>query len=229
MSQENESPDTTKKAQLNQIYSEFKAAAVEGACFLVDGKIAPLNPTDDKKKHIYIYNKIFFSIANETVFDHSQEKGEDATPSSSSINTDLINIEVLYNLNVPELHVLHMIVVNYRGFKVIAQCIIPGILSVDQMNCSQYGSIDDGKTIETNPEFEKIMVEVCDKLGLEKEVKVKDGEGVTKTIAGSPDIKGILGSDKRKYILDLLRLSPRDLNYEGSSNETCVIRRELLD
>ena len=141
----------------------------------------------------------------------------------------MINIEVLYNLNVPELHVLHMIVVNYRGFKVIAQCIIPGILSVDQMNCSQYGSIDDGKTIETNPEFEKIMVEVCDKLGLEKEVKVKDGEGVTKTIAGSPDIKGILGSDKRKYILDLLRLSPRDLNYEGSSNETCVIRRELLD
>ena len=113
----------------------------------MDGKIAPLNPTDDKKKHIYIYNKIFFSIANETVLDHSQEKGEDATPSSSSINTDLVNIESLYQLNIPDLHVLHMVVVNYRGFKVIAQCIIPGILSVDQLNCSQYGSIDDGKTI----------------------------------------------------------------------------------
>lgn len=40
-----------------------------------------------------------------------------------------------------------------------------------------------------------------------------DGNGEKKVIAGSPDIKGILGSDKRKYILDLLRLSPRDLNY----------------
>jgi hypothetical protein len=38
--------------------------AIEGATCLVDGKISALNPTDDKKKHIYIYNKIFFSIAN---------------------------------------------------------------------------------------------------------------------------------------------------------------------
>jgi protein TIF31 len=44
---------------------------------------------------------------------------------------------------------------------------------------------------------------------------VIDGNGEKKRIAGSPDIKGILGSDNRKYILDLLRLSPRDLNYEG--------------
>lgn len=121
-----------------------------------------------------------------------------------------------------------MVVVSYRGFKVIAQCIIPGILSVDQVNCSQYGSIDDGKTVETNPEFEIIMNQVCHKLGLEDQVWVTDGQGVRKKIAGSPDIKGILGSDKRKYILDLLRLSPRDLNYEGVENETCVIRPELL-
>jgi protein TIF31 len=46
-----------------------------------------------------------------------------------------------------------MVVINYRGEKVIAQCIIPGILSIDQMNCNQYGSIDDGKTVETHPEF----------------------------------------------------------------------------
>lgn len=108
-----------------------------------------------------------------------------------------------------------MIIISYRGFKIIAQGIIPGILSVDQINCSQYGSLDDGKTIETNPEFEKIMIQVCEKLGLEDNVKVKDGEGTIKTIAGSPDIKGILGTDQRKYILDLLRLSPRDLNYPG--------------
>ena len=58
--------------QLAKVYSDFQTAAIEGAISLVDGKISPLNPTDDKKRHIYIYNKIFFSIANETPYDHSQ-------------------------------------------------------------------------------------------------------------------------------------------------------------
>lgn len=121
-----------------------------------------------------------------------------------------------------------MILVNYRGYKIIAQCIIPGILSAEQNLCSQYGSIDDGKTIETNPDFEKLMIEVAEKLHLEDNVRVKDGNGVEKRIAISPDIKGILGSNQRKYILDLLRLSPRDLNYPQIENETCVLRPELI-
>jgi len=57
------------------------------------------------------------------------------------------------------------------------------------------------------------MVEVADRLGLENNVKVVDGSGVVKTIAVSPDIKGIMGSNQKKYVLDLLRLSPRDMNY----------------
>lgn len=57
------------------------------------------------------------------------------------------------------------------------------------------------------------MIEVCKQLYLEDRIIVSDQNDVKKRIAGSPDVKGILGSDKRKYILDLLRLSPRDLNY----------------
>jgi protein TIF31 len=54
---------------------------------------------------------------------------------------------------------------------------------------------------------------VANRLNLEDDVKVVDGNGVEKRIAISPDIKGILGSNQKKYILDLLRISPRDLNY----------------
>jgi protein TIF31 len=43
-----------------------------------------------------------------------------------------------------------MVLIEYRGYRVIAQCIIPGILSAEQLQCSQYGSIDDGKTIQNN-------------------------------------------------------------------------------
>ena len=42
-------------------------------------------------------------------------------------------------------------------------------------------------------------------------------------------MKGILGSDKRKYILDLMRLSPRDINYKGEDNLCCVFRLELIE
>lgn len=51
------------------------------------------------------------------------------------------------------LNVLHMVLIGYKGYTVIAQCIIPGILSAEQNLCSQYGSIDEGKTVETNMEF----------------------------------------------------------------------------
>lgn len=72
------------------------------------------------------------------------------------------------------------------------------------------------------------MIEVANKLHLEDVVKVRDGNGVEKRIAISPDIKGILGSNQKKYILDLLRLSPRDMNYPQIENETCVLRPEMI-
>jgi protein TIF31 len=74
-------------------------------------------------------------------------------PSVTAINNDLRNLGVLLNLEIKDLQVLHMVLIEYRGHRIIAQCIIPGILSADQLQCSQYGSIDDGKTINTNEEF----------------------------------------------------------------------------
>lgn len=115
--------------------------------------MAPLNPLDPKQQHIYIHNSIFYSIAQETPYDYSQEKGLEATPTVTAINADLNNLQRVLTLNIPELHVLHMVLVEYRGYRVIAQCIIPGILSAEQLQCSQYGSIDDGKTIQNNKEF----------------------------------------------------------------------------
>lgn len=68
------------------------------------------------------------------------------------------------------------------------------------------------------------MVQVCSKLGLDGNVEFLDGRKERKRIAGSYEIKGILGSDKRKYILDLMRLSPRDYNYLDVKNYCCVLR-----
>ena len=42
-------------------------------------------------------------------------------------------------------------------------------------------------------------------------------------------MKGIKGSDRRNYIVDLQGLVPRDANYIGEENHTCLVRPELLN
>lgn len=50
-----------------------------------------------------------------------------------------------------------------------------------------------------------------------------------KDIAGSPEIKGIRGTDKRKYLIDLVRLNIRDANYmDHKENATCIIKEKLI-
>lgn len=47
-------------------------------------------------------------------------------------------------------------------------------------------------------------------------------------IAGSVEVKGIRGADKRAYIVDLQGLTPRDANFLGDDNHSCLVRPELV-
>lgn len=49
------------------------------------------------------------------------------------------------------LHTLGTAVVDYRGIRVIAQTIVPGILEKTQEQSVVYGSNDNGKTVFTHP------------------------------------------------------------------------------
>lgn len=71
----------------------------------------------------------------------------DATPTVSTTNCDFRNLRILHRLDIPDLHLLNAALIDYKGRRVIAQSIIPGILNSDHSNCTQYGSIDEGKTI----------------------------------------------------------------------------------
>lgn len=57
------------------------------------------------------------------------------------------------------------------------------------------------------------MMEMTKKLRL-KVTNVRElSTELIKEIAGSPEIKGVRGTDKRKYLIDLMRVHPRDYNY----------------
>eukprot|EP00825_Cyclidium_porcatum_P033889 TRINITY_DN3580_c0_g1_i6.p1 TRINITY_DN3580_c0_g1~~TRINITY_DN3580_c0_g1_i6.p1 ORF type:complete len:343 (-),score=75.60 TRINITY_DN3580_c0_g1_i6:140-1168(-) len=212
-----------------KIYSDFVEAAVEGAKAVVEQNIQPLNPMEPQNQKVYIYNKIFFSYANENTDHFNQETGADALPTVSQANCDLRNLKLLFMLDIPGIHVLNTVLVDYKGYRIIAQGIVPGILNSEHNNCTIYGSIDDGKTIIVNTEFLADVKLICKHFYLEDDVTFKDEKGNEIKLAASTEIKGIKGSDNRKYILDLQRLSPRDLNYPDSSKYLgCVLRLELI-
>ena len=73
------------------------------------------------------------------------------------------------------------------------------------------------------------MLNLADSLHL-KLITVKDNNGDNINIVGSPELKGVRGTDKRKYLIDLMRSNPRDLNYpDRILHSTCVIRDELIN
>ena len=71
------------------------------------------------------------------------------------------------------------------------------------------------------------MVKVCENLNI-KINKVIDASGKEIEIAGSVEVKGIRGTDKRNYLVDLQGLTPRDANFKGDEYHTHLLRPELL-
>ena len=42
---------------------------------IAEGRIQAMNHSDEKKKHIYVYNRIFFSITQDSPYNQPPEKG----------------------------------------------------------------------------------------------------------------------------------------------------------
>jgi protein TIF31 len=136
----------------------------------------------------------------------------------------MAGLKALQFLDIEKLCFLATTVINYKGNRVIAQSIIPGILNnSDLANLAEYGSVDEQKTIKNKPEFHELMKQVCDKINIQVN-KLIDGEGKEVEVAGCVEIKGIKGTDKRCYFVDLQGLTPRDANYLGDENHACLIR-----
>jgi hypothetical protein len=72
-----------------------------------------------------------------------------------------------------------------------------------------------------------MMKQVCEKLNIQVN-KVIDHEKNEVEIAGCTEIKGIRGTDKRAYFVDIQGITPRDANYMGDDNHTCLVRQEML-
>lgn len=152
-------------------------------------------------------------------------ESEQATYASS--NNDLKGTKAYQEADVPGLYNLAMAIVDYRGHRVVAQSVLPGILQGDKSDSLLYGSVDNGKKICWNQDFHSKVLEASKRLRV-KEHSVLDGSGNVFQIAAPVECKGIVGSDDRHYLLDLMRVTPRDANYTGTNSKFCILRPELI-
>ncbi|KAL9262814.1 Clustered mitochondria protein-like protein, partial [Drosera capensis] len=151
--------------------------------------------------------------------------GEQATYASA--NNDLRGTKAFQEADVPGLYNLAMVIIDYRGHRVVAQSVLPGILQGDKSDSLLYGSVDNGKKICWNEDFHSKVLEAAKRLHL-KEHTVVDGSGNEVKLAAPVECKGIVGSDDRHYLLDLMRVTPRDANFLGPRSRFCILRPELV-
>lgn len=145
----------------------------------------------------------------------------------ASANNDLKGTKAYQEADVPGLYNLAMAIIDYRGHRVVAQSVLPGILQGDKSDSLLYGSVDNGKKICWNEDFHRKVLEAAKCLHL-KEHTVLDESGNSFKLAGPVECKGIVGSDDRHYLLDLMRVTPRDANYTGTGSRFCILRPELI-
>ncbi|KDR11240.1 hypothetical protein L798_14504, partial [Zootermopsis nevadensis] len=227
-----------------KVHSDFVAAATRGAMAVIDGNVMAINPGEEAKMQMFIWNNIFFSLGFD-VRDHYKELGGDAAAFIAPRN-DLQGVRVYSAVDLQGLYTLGTVVIDYRGYRVTAQSIIPGILEREQEQSVVYGSIDFGKTVISHPKY----LELLNKAGQQLKIlphKVYNDKKEVIELCSSVECKGIIGNDGRHYILDLLRTFPPDVNFlklEGEELSTeiqamgfpiehkhklCCLRQELID
>ncbi|XP_064127627.1 clustered mitochondria protein homolog isoform X3 [Loxodonta africana] len=227
-----------------KVHSDFAAAATRGAVAVVDGNVMAINPSEETRMQMFIWNNIFFSLGFD-VRDHYKDFGGDVAAYVAPAN-DLNGVRTYNAVDVEGLYTLGTVVVDYRGYRVTAQSIIPGILERDQEQSVIYGSIDFGKTVVSHPRYLELLERTSRPLKILRHRVLNDREEEVE-LCSSVECKGIIGNDGRHYILDLLRTFPPDLNFLPVAGEVlpeecvragfprahrhklCCLRQELVD
>ncbi|XP_047337970.1 clustered mitochondria protein-like isoform X2 [Impatiens glandulifera] len=175
---------------------------------------------------VSIADKPDASDASDGAVERQLNENERATYASA--NNDLKGTKAYQEADVPGLYNLAMAIIDYRGHRVVAQSVLPGILQGDKSDSLLYGSVDNGKKIFWNEDFHLKVVESAKRLHM-KEHSVCDGSGNVFKLAAPVECKGIVGSDERQYLLDMVRVTPRDANYTEPGSRFCILRPELIN
>ncbi|KAL4906046.1 hypothetical protein BDW74DRAFT_151122 [Aspergillus multicolor] len=218
----------------SKLFADYNEAAARGAVLVARGEVAPLNPTEAQDAQIFVYNNIFYSFGADGVGTFASEGGDEAA--RVAVGKDVLGIKAVNQLDINGLFTPGTIVVDYMGKRIVGQSIVPGIFKQREPGEHQidYGGVEGKDVVATHPDFVSVFEKLSKALRIKKHA-VWDKENQRHDLEGSVETKGLLGTDGRKYVLDLYRVTPLDVEWneeEGSDaypHRMAVLRLELVE
>ncbi|XP_059193770.1 clustered mitochondria protein homolog [Centropristis striata] len=220
---------------LLEVNSAFVRAVMQGAETVVDGFVEPVNGNPEDPA--FLWGGLFMSKgAASTIF--GGDRGRRAAQ-----RLELQGVQAYSNLHkLPGLHTLPTAIVDYRGVRLSAQGLAPGLEGSEQEQDQEASPASRGLLYGANAECQESPQRrrLLEYLAL----AAKDLNLQRHTILGpknhniplftSVDAQGLLGADGRYYILDVFRSFPADANFcpevetegqtvtgEEESNKSC--------
>jgi protein TIF31 len=209
----------------SKLYADYNDAAARGAVAVARGEVQPLNPTERPDAQIFVHNNIFFSFGADGVGTFSSEGGDEAA--RVAVGKDVTGVRLVNQLDIDGLFLPGTVVVDYLGKRIVGQSIVPGIFKPREPGENQidYGGVEGRDVIADNEAFVPSFSKLSKALRVKRH-DVWDREGKKFTLEASVETKGLIGTDGRKYVLDLYRLTPLDIawleEYWSESVGDCV-------
>ncbi|QKX56726.1 uncharacterized protein TRUGW13939_03832 [Talaromyces rugulosus] len=216
----------------SKLFADYNDAAVRGAVLVARGEVAPLNPTESRDAQIFVYNNIFYSFGADGVGTFASEGGDEAA--RVAVGKDVLGIKAVNQLDISGLFTPGTVVVDYLGKRIVGQSIVPGIFKQREPGEHQidYGGVEGKEVVAEHPDFVPVFEKLSKALRVKKHA-VWDKEGERHDLEGSVETKGLLGTDGRKYVLDLYRISPLDVSWAEDEGEyphhMSTLRLELVE
>ncbi len=225
---------------ISKVFADYTDAATRGALLVASGEVAPLNPTEGRDAQIYVYNNVFFSFGADGVGTFTSEGGDEAARVATG--KDVAGVRRVNQLDIDGLYSPGTVVVDYLGKRIVGQSLVPGIFKQREPGENQidYGAVDGKEVVAADERFVKPFSKLSQALNVKRHA-VWDKDGKRVELEGSVETKGLMGTDGRKYVLDLYRITPLDISWqeEGEAAEKAgespyphrmtVLRPELID
>ncbi|KAF4975122.1 hypothetical protein FZEAL_8070 [Fusarium zealandicum] len=223
---------------ISKLFADYNDAATRGAVMVARGEIAPLNPTENRDAQIFVYNNIFFSFGADGVGTFTSEGGDEAARVATG--KDVAGVKLVNQLDIEGLFTPATAVVDYIGKRIVGQSIVPGIFKQREPGENQidYGAVDGKDIVAADERFAPGFAQLSKALKVKKH-PVWDKDGKRFDLEASVETKGLMGTDGRKYVLDLYRISPLDIAWldedglpedgDNYPHRMTVLRPELVD
>ncbi|THC90487.1 hypothetical protein EYZ11_010051 [Aspergillus tanneri] len=218
----------------SKLFADYNEAAARGAVLVAKGEVAPLNPTEGQDAQIFVYNNIFYSFGADGVGTFASEGGDEAA--RVAVSKDVLGIKAVNQLDINGLFTPGTVVVDYLGKRIVGQSIVPGIFKQREPGEHQidYGGVEGKDVVATHSDFVPVFEKLSKALRIKKHA-VWDKEAKRHDLEGSVETKGLLGTDGRKYVLDLYRVTPLDVTWQEEPetdtypHRMSVLRLELVE